>query len=154
MAIMPRPRGGDWLEDELRAWRNAGVDIVVSLLETDEVKGFDLSAEEGLARADRIEFVSFPIADRGVPESQDAASVLVTKLVSGLRESKNIAIHCRQGIGRSAMIAIAVLIRLGVNAETAIGLVCAARGCIVPETREQRAWLLEFARRDATSIPA
>ena len=26
LAVMPRPRGGDWLEDEVRAWRTAGVE--------------------------------------------------------------------------------------------------------------------------------
>jgi len=32
LAIMPRPRGGDWLEDELRDCRRQGVVTLVSLL--------------------------------------------------------------------------------------------------------------------------
>lgn len=32
LAIGPRPRGGDWLEDEVSAWRLAGIDAVLSLL--------------------------------------------------------------------------------------------------------------------------
>ena len=40
LAIVPRPRGGDWLEDEVRAWREAGVDIVVSALEADEERNW------------------------------------------------------------------------------------------------------------------
>ena len=33
LGIMPRPRGGDWLEDEIRSLKVSGVDAVVSLLE-------------------------------------------------------------------------------------------------------------------------
>jgi hypothetical protein len=36
LGIVPRPRGAEWLDDETRAWRAAGIDIVVSLLEPDE----------------------------------------------------------------------------------------------------------------------
>jgi len=32
LGIMPRPRGGDWLDDELQALGKAGVNVVVSLL--------------------------------------------------------------------------------------------------------------------------
>ena len=28
LGIVPRPRGGDWLEEEIQAWRKAGIDIV------------------------------------------------------------------------------------------------------------------------------
>jgi hypothetical protein len=39
LAIMPRPRAGDWLEDEAISWRRQGLDTVVSLynVEGDEV---------------------------------------------------------------------------------------------------------------------
>src|SRR5215472_3508891 len=43
LAVATRPRGGDWLEDELRSWREAGVDLSVSLLEPDEAAQLDLS---------------------------------------------------------------------------------------------------------------
>ena len=36
IAILPRPRGGDWLDDEVRDWSRAGLNIVVSLLTSDE----------------------------------------------------------------------------------------------------------------------
>jgi hypothetical protein len=32
LGIVPRPRGGDWLSDEMRAWLETGIDAVVSLL--------------------------------------------------------------------------------------------------------------------------
>src|SRR4051812_19402842 len=45
LAVMPRPRGGDWLEDEVRSWRAEGVDIAVSLLTPDETRDLDLEIE-------------------------------------------------------------------------------------------------------------
>src|SRR5438093_2518190 len=86
IAIMPRPRGGDWLEDEVRAWRDAGVDAVVSLLEPGEVMDLDLAGEEKLARTNRIEFLSLPIVDRGVPETREDVSELIAKLATYLRD--------------------------------------------------------------------
>lgn len=154
LAVMPRPRGGDWLEDEVRAWRTAGVGVVVSLLEADEVADLELSAEGALARANGIEWVSFPITDRGVPASRDAASELVAALAAALRARTNVAIHCRQGIGRAALIAVSLLVRLGVGAEEAIARVGTARGRAVPETTEQCEWLMAFARRESKTLTA
>src|SRR5713101_2898754 len=37
LAIMARPRAGDWLADEIAGWRAAGIDIVVNLLEPAEI---------------------------------------------------------------------------------------------------------------------
>jgi hypothetical protein len=36
LAIVPRPRGGDWLEDEVAHIKRAGVDVLVSMLQADE----------------------------------------------------------------------------------------------------------------------
>ena len=154
LAIMPRPRGGDWLEDEVRAWRDAGVGIVVSLLESEEVADLDLSTESELSRANGIDFVTFPIVDRSVPTARETVAELVAKLAVALKEGKNVAIHCRQGVGRAALVAVSTLIRLGVDVEPAIERVSTARGRAIPETAEQREWLLEFANRTAKPTPA
>jgi hypothetical protein len=37
LGIMPRPRGGDWLDGEIQSLAEAGVKVVVSLLTADEV---------------------------------------------------------------------------------------------------------------------
>jgi hypothetical protein len=46
LAIMPRPRAGDWLEDEVSSWHGAGIRTVVSLLEAHEVAELGLDSEE------------------------------------------------------------------------------------------------------------
>ena len=146
LAIMPRPRGGDWLEEEIQAWRRSGVEVVVSLLMPDERDELNLVEEGSLCRKSDIEFVSFPIIDRSVPASMDAFSNLMTELAGQLFNGKNIAVHCRQGIGRAGIVAICLLISSDIEQEAAVKRVGSARGCSVPETPEQRRWITNFAK--------
>lgn len=141
LAISPRPRGGDWLEEEIHAWRQAGLDVVVSLLTPEEVADLDLGEEDAWCHTQGLQFYSFPIADRGVPRSRRASVDLVRKLDKALTEGKNVAVHCRQGIGRSALLAACLLLMSGKAPEAAFQQIGATRGCPVPETAEQMEWV-------------
>ena len=152
LAIVPRPRGGDWLGDDVRAWKEMGFDVVVSLLTRDELDQLGLADEAELSRAQGLQFCEFPIPDLGIPKSSVAARELVENLRSDLNLGRQIAIHCRQGIGRSGLIAAAVLVLSGVEPEFAIRQVSAARGLPVPETPEQREWVLELVGDSAASL--
>jgi len=94
----------------MNGWRQAGFDIIVSLLTPDEVVEMDLGIEEQYSREHELQFVSFPIVDRSVPESRAAALGLIEQLEADLAHGKSINIHCRQGVGRSALIATGLLI--------------------------------------------
>ncbi len=153
LAIMPRPRGGDWLRDEIDSWRRSGVDVVVSLLTREEQTELNLSGEEALCRENGIEFVSFPIVDREVPSSSEKFLGLAIKLAEQLALGKNVAVHCRQGIGRAALVAICLLTLSGIEPSAAIERVGTARGCSVPETPGQRRWITDFAKSLAASLP-
>jgi len=144
-AIVPRPRGGDWLEDEIHSWREAGLDTIVSLLTPDEIEEFDLGGEEGLSQAQDIDFISFPISDREVPTSREAAIVLAHKLEAALFSGKGVGLHCRQGIGRSSLLAACVLIASGENPAVAFESISKARGRPVPDTVEQKEWVKTLA---------
>jgi protein-tyrosine phosphatase len=146
LLIVPRPRGGDWLADDVAAWRRDGVDIVVSLLTPEEAGELGIADEEAACRANEVGLVSFPIPDRGVPESREAALDLLHRLDAALSDGKTVAVHCRQGIGRSAMIAAGLLVLAGFEPAAAIQHVQAARGLPVPETPEQREWIGRLAR--------
>jgi protein-tyrosine phosphatase len=146
IAILPRPRGGDWLADEARMWARAGVDVVVSLLTADEEADFDLADEARAVGENGMEFLPFPVSDRGVPDSRTAVVGLVTHLAEAVRAGKDVGFHCRQGIGRSAALAAAVLVALGMAPDAALARIAAARGLPVPETPEQRQWVIDFAR--------
>ena len=147
LAIMPRPRGGDWLADEIEAWQRCGINCVVSLLEPAEAIELDVQAEPELCKQAGLEYLAFPIADRGVPRSAEALSPLVDSLVGRLREGRSVAIHCRIGVGRSALVAACVLAALGQSVEAAWQAIEQARGLSVPDTPEQRAWVADFIER-------
>jgi hypothetical protein len=68
LGIMPRPRGGDWLQDEIRSLRSQAVDVLVSLLTPIEVEELDLADEAAACRTFGIHFLSFPILDRPIPD--------------------------------------------------------------------------------------
>ncbi len=144
IAIMARPHAGDWLEDEVTGWKAGEIDTVVSLLERDEVEELGLGVEATLCARQGMEFISFPVADRGVPVSASAALTPVDLLLSKLEGGKNIAIHCRAGIGRSSMVAACVMLGAGFTAAHAFDQISAARGVQVPDTEGQRAWVESF----------
>lgn len=145
LGIVPRPRGEDWLDDETRAWREAGIDVVVSLLEPDEAAELALTGESISSAASGLDFRSFPIPDRSVPSSREAVAQLADEIVDALHAGKSVAVHCRQSIGRSALIAAAALISSGQSVETAIDTIRRSRGFEVPETHAQRQWLSDFS---------
>jgi protein-tyrosine phosphatase len=145
LAIAPRPRGGDWLDDEILAWKRDGVDVVVSLLEIAETQELSLDSEARSCRAAGIAFESFPIADRSVPRSAEMMLELANRIQSLLASGNGVLIHCRVGIGRSALIAAVVLVRSGIDADEAFARIARARGTAVPDTEEQREWVRQFA---------
>jgi protein-tyrosine phosphatase len=77
----------------------------------------------------------------------------VTKLAEQLANGQNVAVHCRQVIGRAALVAISLLTVSGMEPAAAIERVGKARGCSVPETPEQRRWITDFAKVLVIGIP-
>lgn len=153
LAIVPRPRGGDWLEDEIHLWHEAGLDTIVSLLTPDEIEEFDLVREKELSQAQDIEFISFPILDREIPASRESTIALAHKLEAALTSGKSVGLHCRQGIGRSSLIAACVLIASGENSTEAFQRISTARGRPVPDTVEQKEWVKSLAPEMSGVLP-
>jgi protein-tyrosine phosphatase len=122
------------------------VDVVLSALENEENADLDLVKEAELCQANGIEFIAFPIPDRGVPASTKATAELVRRLEDRLNGGKTVALHCRQGVGRSALLAACLLVAAGRDREAAFESIRAARGCEVPDTAEQREWVARFVR--------
>jgi protein-tyrosine phosphatase len=146
LVMMPRPRAGDWLEDEVHAWKAASIELVVSLLEPHEIDELELQAEPSVCASHGIEFRSFPIPDRGVPRSYAGLDGLVASLLPKVTTGHTVAVHCRAGIGRSGLVAAAILVRAGVPPEEVFSLLSNARGLAVPDTSQQADWLKQYAR--------
>ena len=147
LATMPRPRGNDWLEDEILSYKKFGVDVIVSLLEMDEIIELELEKERSFCEQHEIEFLDFPISDYQTPNSFEETRGFVKKLNGFLLEKKRVAIHCRQGIGRASLIAACVLIFQGVAVEKVFGLITEKRNRKVPDTQQQIDWVKQFAQR-------
>jgi protein-tyrosine phosphatase len=145
LAIMPAPRSLERLEDTILSWKTDGIDSVVSLLEHAEMPGLS-EAEAELCGEFGIEFLSFPMRDKSVPQSLERFAGLAKDVAGKVERGRAVAIHCLAGIGRSTILAACTLIYLGVNAEVALDMISDARGQEVPETEAQRQWILAFPK--------
>ena len=146
LGIMPRPKGDEWLEDELKRLRDQNVDIIVSLLERQEINELGLQSQPQLCKANNIEYLSFPIPDRNIPRNEAEAERFIKLLVQRLEKKTNIVIHCRMGIGRSAIIAGGILLHCGYRFDEIIPHISKMRGLAVPDTEEQAKWLKRLSR--------
>ena len=144
LAILARPRGGDWLRSDAVEWKGTGVHTVVSLLGEDEEAELELSDESAECVRAGLQFIAAPVMDRGLPDDAVAFGELAAELASKVAAGESVGIHCRIGIGRSPLLAIAVLITLGVPASEAIRRASTARGRPVPETSDQLEWISRF----------
>ncbi len=145
LAVGARPRGGDWLKDDVASWKRADVNAVLSLLTPEEERDLDLRDEAGEVKAQGMEFSSFPIPDREVPRSEPKLAEVLERVARALATGKNVLVHCRQGIGRSGLVAACLLVKKGMSPGAAVESVSAARGLSVPETPEQRDWIDHYA---------
>lgn len=145
LAIMARPRADDWLRDEIVGWQSAGISTVVSLLESHEVCDLGLKDESSICAEFSIDFLVFPVPDRGTPASIHATALLVSDVVGRLRHGDGVGVHCRAGIGRSGLLVACVLLKLGVPFQEVFPMLSRARKLTVPDTPAQIDWAKNFA---------
>jgi protein-tyrosine phosphatase len=125
------------------------MDAVVSLLTDEEQDEFQLTREREVSEEHALRFFSLPIVDLGAPsapEDNNAAIAVLNQLEELLASGQNVGVHCRQSIGRSGMIASALLVMAGSDPLEAFASVSKERGLPVPETDVQREWVIELAR--------
>jgi protein-tyrosine phosphatase len=146
LAIVARPRGGEWLRDDLASLKAGGIDVLVSFLQPYEETELGLQDEKRLAGEVGLEFITFPTPDRQVPPDLRGFRRFVEKLAQRVREGDRLGVHCRGCIGRSTVLLAAVMITLGMRAEDALRQIERARGLNVPDTAEQLEWILNYQR--------
>ncbi len=141
IGIMARPRGDDWLADEIIHLKNNEVGVLVSLLEREEIYDLELDNEEQLCRLKNITYINFPISDRDIPKQNGDTDKLIDTLTKQIDDGNSVVVHCRMGIGRSSIIAAAVLLKYKLKAKDIIETISAIRGLKVPDTARQLEWL-------------
>ena len=122
-----------------RVWqqvRSDAVGAIVCLTEHFEIrqKSFQYAAalEAGTVPCSVL---PFEIREGGVPDNRDAFWLLANDVAKRLQSGEAVLIHCAGGVGRTAMLAVSVLLALG-EARTEAESVVSRAGSIV-ETMAQ-----------------
>ncbi|CAM3492851.1 tyrosine protein phosphatase [Kibdelosporangium persicum] len=141
LSIMAKP-DADWLETQLAALREDGVDVLVSALTPAETAEAGLGDEALEASAAGLRFVSLPITDMGLPD-RDSVMPILRELVADLAAGRHVVTHCWTGVGRSSLLAASLMVLTGITPDEAVRRISQVRGRAVPETAEQRAWIFD-----------
>lgn len=142
-----RPRSGAGLREDMQALSKAGADLLVSCLTDDDVLRFELQDEEAEAEAAGLEFLRYPIVDHSLPAALEPTLAFSDGLADALEAGRGVVVHCYAGIGRSGLVLVTTLVRLGLPLTQAAQAASRARGLVVPETRAQRQWLSQVTPR-------
>jgi protein-tyrosine phosphatase len=141
LAVMAHPASTGSVANTISEIAALGFHQVVSLLEPAEAEALGLAEEAELVTARSMKFISYAIPDMGLPARSDDFVRLAQNLFTQIEAGTNTLIHCRGGIGRSGLLAAAVLLRGGKGVQEAFAQVSRMRGRQVPETAQQGDWL-------------
>jgi protein-tyrosine phosphatase len=145
LSIMAKPTSGDLIDEEFSGISGAGINKIVSLLESHEAITLGLEEERFHTERYGMAFLSNPIADRGMPVSLSEFSNFTRLLYTEMSGGLNTLVHCHGGIGRSGIVAASVLLHCGYRAEDAFKHITQKRGISVPDTQEQIDWVVGHA---------
>lgn len=135
LCVMAKPFSKEWINEEFDAIKAFGISRVVSLLECAEAHILGFTDEDVHCRSRGIDFIQYEIPHRYIPGNEDSYSAFIQFLHDELIEGKDTVVHCRDGIGRTGMVATAVLVKYGLTGEHAVKLVSEARRVSVSEYR-------------------
>lgn len=144
LSMSARPRGHDWLEKEIISWSKSGITHLVSLLEPSEALQLGLRDEAYYAEQNAIRFTSYSIPDMSTPTSVNDFLELALQLAQEIQNHQWIHVHCRAGIGRSAILVCTILYFLGFEPQDAIDLTSQGRRLQIPDTIEQTEFIIQI----------
>ena len=107
-----------------------------------EAEELGLNHEPAECAVAGIGFVNLAIPDRSLPSDRNPFLHSVERLAGCVREGHHVAVLRRPSIGRSSVLAACILVRLRWDRNTAFDALESARGCPVPDTSEQKQWVI------------
>jgi len=113
-----------------KVWHQVKTDAVgaiVCLNEDFEIRQKSVKYAEALdAGTVPCSVVPFEIREGGVPENKDAFWALANDVANRLHSGQAVLVHCAGGVGRTAMLAVSVLLAMGQPIKEAESLVSRA----------------------------
>jgi len=148
---MESPRRGNVqknLRRDLAAFQEWGASGVVTLNETEELRGLGLGDLGEQAMNAGFWWRHLPITDMNIPddEFEEMWAVEGKQLVASLIAGERVALHCLAGLGRTGMIAARLLVEMGMAPELAVVEVRKVRPRAI-QTDEQEKYVYRFGRK-------
>lgn len=119
----------------------------VYVLLTNEDMSVEYGKGYGLLHAYKrlgLEVVHFPIQDYSTPHDMQGFAKVVDQVISKLKHKENVLIHCMGGKGRTGIVVVGVLVRLGKPVDEALAYARKIRPLV--ETPEQERFLSYYKK--------
>ncbi len=129
---------------DLASMHRMGVRRLILLVEDEELREWSDPAMVELGLAAGVDVRRYPIPD-GQPPASSALMDAILADVDDARGRGDVAVACMGGVGRTGTVAACALVRAGLTAEEAIATVRRVRHPTAVETREQEAFVTEYA---------
>ncbi len=144
--------------DRLKQVLAAGITQFVDLTDATELPSYEALLPFATPSGRRVQYMRESIPDHGVPVSAVTMERIVATLRNAIDAGEVVYLHCRAGIGRSAMVAACYFVERGMSAEAALEALqkCWKQSAksqhwvCVPETEDQYEYIREWARRTGT----
>ena len=146
--------------ERLRRFLQAGVTCFVDLTEPRELPSYEALLPFETPDGRRVEYLREPIVDHGVPADRETMQRAIAMLDNALAAGHVVYLHCRAGVGRSAMVAGCWLASRSARTSDALDELqrCwrqsarSAQWDEVPETAEQVAYVLDWKAGPASPM--
>jgi protein-tyrosine phosphatase len=134
------------LDEDLRSLAQAGVAVLVLLVEDHELERWGSPAIVELAVERGVRVERWPMIDGTAPATIVEMRDIIAS-INRARDAGDVAVACMGGVGRTGTVVACALVSAGMTAANAIAEVRRVRHPIAVETAEQVAFVEEFARQ-------